>query len=160
MNAALDVTRPVLGGGSGQRDCLVEWNFSPATRTTAQPFSGAVCRDNYPACDTDQTVGQCTLSVSICFNVPDRRLLRCATDMPIESYMRSHPRTAEAIDATNAAAFDAVLPPLPITETNRCTEPFAFVVPAGAARWIRFSARAGDGRMDHDRLRLTCAPAE
>ena len=157
MNAVLDVTRPLPGGGSWRRDCLVEWNVPPTTTTTRRPISGAVCHDNDPACDTNQTPGQCTFSVSACFNVPDRRLPDCTTDTPIVAY-RTRPRVGNAVDAANAAALDAALPALPVVEANRCTEQFSVVVPAGEVRWIRLGVRAADGRSDFDRLRFTCVP--
>lgn len=156
MNAVLDLTHPMLGGGSAQRDCLVEWNVPPTMTTTRQPISGAVCHDNDPACDADQTPGQCTFPVSMCFNVPDSRLPDCPTGTPIVAYQRPRPR--DAIDTANAAALDAALPPLPLAEVNRCTEPFSFVVPAGAAKWLRFGVRTADGKGDYDRLRFTCLP--
>lgn len=158
MNAVLDLTHPMLGGGSAQRDCLVEWNMPPTMTTKRQPISGAVCHDNDPACDADQTPGHCTFPVSLCFNVPDHRLPDCPTDAPIVEYQRVQPRTGDAIDTANAAALDAVLPELPLAEVNRCTEPFSFVVPTGTAKWIRLGVRAGDGRRDNDRLRFTCVP--
>ena len=158
MNAVLDVTHPMLGGGSAQRDCLVEWDMPPTMTTKRQPISGAVCHDNDPACDADQTPGRCTFPVSLCFNVPDRRLPDCPTDAPIVAYQRVQPRAGDAIDTANAAALDAALPALPLAEVNRCTEPFSFVVPAGAEKWIRLGVRAADGRRDSDRLRFTCVP--
>jgi subtilisin family serine protease len=158
MNAVLDVTHPLLGGGSGKRDCLVEWNVPPTMVTTRQPTTGAVCHDNDPTCDADQTPGSCAFTVSACFNVPDRRLPDCATNAPIVAYQRVQPREGDAVDAANAAALEAVLPPLPVAETNQCSGQFSFVVPVGEARWIRFSARAADGRRDNDRLRFVCVP--
>jgi len=158
MNAVLDVTHPLLGGGSRERDCLVEWNVPPAMTTVRKPISGAVCHDNDPTCDADQTTGSCTFLLSVCFNVPDLRLPECAIGAPIVAYQRATPRGADAIDALNAAALDAVLPALPVAEVNRCTGQFSFVVPAGEARWIRLGVGAADGRRDYDQLRFTCVP--
>jgi len=124
--------------------------------TKRQPVSGAVCHDNDPACDADQTTGSCTFLLSACFNVSDRRVPECATGAPIAAYQRVLPRGADAVDARNAAALDAVLPALPVTDANRCTDQFPFVVPAGKAKWIRLGVRAADGRRDYDRLRFTC----
>ncbi|HVO25406.1 MAG TPA: S8 family serine peptidase [Candidatus Margulisiibacteriota bacterium] len=156
MNAVLDLMHPMPGGGSAQRDCLLEWNVPPTMTTTRQPISGAVCHDNDPACDADGTPGRCTFMLSACFNVPDRRLPDCRTDAPLVAYER--PRAGDAIDAANAAALEAVLPPLPLTDVNRCTDPFSFVVPAGTAKWIRLGVRTADGKSDYDRLRFTCVP--
>jgi hypothetical protein len=158
MNAVLDLTHPMLGGGSAQRDCLIEWNVPPTMTTKRQPISGAVCHDNDPACDADQTPGLCTFPVSLCFNVPDRRLPDCPTGAPLVAYQRVQPRPGDAIDAANAAALDAVLPALPLVEVNRCTDAFSFVVPAGTAKWLRLGVRTADGANDNDRLRFTCLP--
>lgn len=158
MNAVLDATRPLLGGGSGSRDCLVEWNVPPTMTTLREPISGAVCHDNDPVCDADPVSGRCAFTASICFNVPDRRLPSCATSAPIVAYQHAQSRVADAVDLANGAALDAVLPALPVEETNRCTAQFSFVVPAGEARWIRFGVRAADGRKDADRLRFRCVP--
>jgi Subtilase family len=158
MNAVLDVTRPLLGGGSRGCDCLVEWDLPPATTTRRQHISGAVCHDGDAACDADQTPGQCTFSVAACFNVDDRRLPACVPAEAITAYRRAASGAADAVDTANAAALDAVLPALPITEVNRCTDQFSFVVPTGKTRRIRFGVRAADGRRDYDRLRFTCLP--
>jgi hypothetical protein len=167
MNAVLDTMRPLLGGGGAASDCLVEWSFPPATTTLRHPRAGgAVCRDNDPSCDADSIRGRCTFHVSICFNVPDRRLPRCSTSAPIDGYTLFSPsptRRGDVFDTANASAISRALPALPIVDANHCTAPIELVVPAGAkpgTKWIRFSARGADGRMDHDRLRLTCAPAQ
>ena len=156
MNAVLDATHPILGGGSSERDCLVEWNVPPTMTTDRKPIAGAVCHDNDPACDADQTTGRCAFPLSVCFNVPDLRLPACATRAPIVAYQRAPPHGADAVDTLNAAALDAVLPALPVAEVNRCTDQFSFVVPVGKTKWIRFGVRAADGRGDYDRLRFTC----
>ena len=57
MNSVLRMTSPLLGGGSGRTDCLVEWSFTPPTVTTLRPAVGAVCSDNDAACDGDQHSG-------------------------------------------------------------------------------------------------------
>jgi len=161
MNAVLSVTSPLSGGGSGRTDCLVEWAFTPQNIITLRPVEGAVCRDNDADCDDDQAPGQCTFQLSVCFNAPDRRLPRCATDAPITAYeLATPPAHGDAIDAANAAAIHAALPPAPITGVNQCSDPIAFVVPTSAPRSIRLAVHAGDGRTDADRLRLTCLPAK
>jgi hypothetical protein len=158
MNGTLDVTHPLLGGGSRQRDCLVEWQVPPAMVTVRQRVEGAVCRDNDLTCDTDPTPGLCAFTLSACFNVADRRLPGCGTDQPIVAYQHVQTRAADGVDAGNAAALEAVMPSLPIAEAGHCTEHFTFVVPIGETKWIRFSASAADGRRDYDRLRFSCAP--
>jgi Subtilase family len=165
MNAVVNVSRPLTGGGPQRSDCLVEWNVTPPEIATALPYANAVCRDNDPACDGDQIPGQCTFTVSACFNVPDRRLPSCATDAPIVAYeLRSPqpPPTPHSVDAGNAAAISTALPSLPLVTQNECTASMPIVVPVGqkpGVKWIRFSATASDGRTDFDRLRLTCLPA-
>ena len=161
MNAVLSVTSPLQGGGSAASDCLVEWNFTPPAVAKWRPVAGAVCRDNDPTCDADQASGQCTFRVAACFNMPDRRLPRCTTTSPIVAYRlstKSAAGLANAIDAANAAAFAAALPAVPINDANHCTGDVSVVVPVGRPRWIRFTAQAADGRIDYDRLRLTCLP--
>jgi subtilisin family serine protease len=156
MYAVLELTRPLLGGGSRSTDCLVEWNVIPAG--TTRPMDGASCRDGDVSCDTDVIAGQCTFQVSACFRVPDRRLPACDPSVPVTEYSVAAPTTeggSDAVDAANAAAIRAVLPPLPITDPNQCTESFAFVVPAGESRWIRFAAGTG-ALTDYDRLRFHC----
>jgi hypothetical protein len=157
MQTALDETRPLLGGGSPQRDCLLAWNVAPGAATTRSPVCGASCRDNDSACDADETAGQCTFSVSACFNVADPRAPGCDTTAPIAAYRMGRPGRS-TIDASNAAALENALPPLPITEAGMCSAPFAIVVPAGAARWIRLGVRTEDARADQDRLRFACEP--
>ena len=157
MNAVLSVTPPLLGGGSHVTDCLVEWTFTPFTIAAVGHIPGATCRDNDPLCDADQLSGQCTFRMSLCFNVPDARVPRCSTAAPLVAFTPSWPTSAgDAIDAANAAAIAGALPALPIHDTDRCTANIPFIVPAGETRWVRFAARASDGRSDFDRLRLMC----
>jgi hypothetical protein len=163
MNRVLSVTRPLTGTGSHRTDCLAEWNVTQTDITRWGPIPGAVCRDNDPGCDADQVPGQCTFQLSICFNVPDRRLPRCDTGAPIASYRMSIPSAAEpgdTIDLVNAANIHAALPVLPIAQPDTCTASIPFFVRTGRSNSIHFSARAADGRMDHDRLRFTCLPAQ
>ncbi|MFQ5668828.1 MAG: S8 family serine peptidase, partial [Candidatus Binatia bacterium] len=161
MNAALNATRPLLGGGSARSDCLVEWKIPATTVTSRHRRTAAACRDADPTCDTDKIAGKCTLSLSVCFKVRDRRLPRCEAAAPIvASAFTLSARKRGALDAANRRALSGALPPLPITGETQCTAPVAFVVPVGEAQWIRFSARAADGRRDYDRLRLTCVASE
>jgi hypothetical protein len=161
MNAIVNRMRPLSGGGRRDADCLVEWNVTPPEIATALPFANATCRDNDPSCDGDQIIGQCTFTVSACFNVPDKRLPSCATSASIVDYQLLSPAPG-GVDAGNAAAIKTALPQAPITEPNVCTASIPIVVPVGpkpGIKWIRLSARASDGRVDHNRLRLTCLPA-
>ncbi len=163
-NAVVNETRPMSGGGLRPSDCLVEWNVSPSHIANALPYITMACRDNDPDCDGDATAGQCTFNLSACFNVPDRRLPTCRTDSPIVSYGLLGPASGigTAADQSNAATMESALPGLPLTTQNRCTGTIPIVVPVGSqptVKWIRFYARAADGRTDYDRLRLTCLPA-
>jgi hypothetical protein len=126
--------------------------------TVRQRVAGAICHDNDPTCDADPTPGRCTFTLSACFNVADRRLPDCATDQPIVAYQQVQVRAADDVDGGNAAALDAAMPSLPIATAGHCTDQFAFVVPIGETKWIRFSASAADGRRDYDRLRFSCVP--
>jgi hypothetical protein len=148
LNAVWNQTSPILGGGSQRTDCLVTWDVLPPAIATALPVGGAACSDNDPACDADQTVGQCTFRLSLCFNSTDRRLPYCDTGQPVTSGQLIWPRADSArtaFDAANAAAFAAALPAFPVTGTNQCTGPIWFVVPTGSnsgKQWIRFTARS------------------
>lgn len=163
LNAAVNATRPLSGGGTRAGDCLVEWNVNPPEIATTLPYVSLICRDNDPSCDQDQTVGQCTFALSACFNVTDRRLPRCSTGSPIVEYrVLSPPQSGSAADASNAAALRAAVPPLPLADQNACTGSIPIVVPVGQqprSKSVRSYARAADGRRDSDRLRLTCLPA-
>jgi subtilisin family serine protease len=162
MNAVVNATRPLSGGGPRTSDCLVEWNVDPPEIATALPRATLVCHDGDP-CDHDQTPGQCTFALSACFNVPDRRLPRCIADAAIVDYgVLSPAASGGAADISNAAAIRAAMPPLPLSDQHACTSSIDVVVPVGArpgVKWIRFFARAADGRVDDDRLRLVCLPA-
>jgi hypothetical protein len=162
MNAVDRVSRPVRGGGSRRTDCLAEWNFSSATAMVTQPIPTATCHDGDPGCDADDRAGQCTFTLSVCFNVEDRRLPRCTTEAPITGYRFSSPSALpshDALEAANAAVLAAALPALPLADSNHCTETVPFIVPVGSTKWIRFTTQAADGRRDADRLRFTCLPA-
>jgi hypothetical protein len=166
LNAVLDITSPLLGGGSRRTDCLIVWSGIAAEIASRQPVAHAICRDNDPACDHDDVPGQCTFDLSICFNAADRRLPRCGTAAPIVDARLSSPSAAhptDLFDAMNAVAISLALPALPIEEASRCTALIPFIVPCetgAGTRGIRFAASAGDGRADSDRLRLTCIPRE
>ncbi len=161
-NAVVNQTRPMSGGGLRPNDCLVEWNVSPANIANALPYITVACRDNDPSCDADQSLGQCTFTLSACFNVADRRLPNCRSDSPIVSYgLLGPPTGSAAANDPNVAAMESALPPLPLADQNHCTGTIPIVVPVGSrptVKWIRFYARAADGRTDYDRLRLTCLP--
>ena len=162
MNAVVNMMRPLSGGGPRASDCLVEWNVDPPGIATALPHATLVCRDGDP-CDHDQTPGQCTFALSACFNVPDRHLPRCSSDAAIVDYgVLSPAPSGSAADVSNAAAIRTAMPPLPMSDLHACTSSINVVVPVGVrpgAKWIRFFARAADGRVDYDRMRLTCLPA-
>jgi hypothetical protein len=163
MNAVVNATRPLSGGGARVSDCLVEWNVDPPEIATALPHVALVCRDG-DTCDHDETPGQCTFALSACFNVPDRRLPECSSGSSIVDYGVLSPAPGgSAADASNAAAIRAAMPPLPMSDLHACTSSVNVVVPVGTrpgVKWVRFFARAADGRVDYDRLRLTCLPAQ
>jgi hypothetical protein len=157
-NEVWQLTQPLLGGGSGDTDCLVSWDFD-ATGTEPRPIAGLTCRDGDPGCDRDAVPGRCGFDVSICLNRPDGRVRRCSTASAIESYELGKPKASgDAVDAANAAAIMSALPPAPVTGENVCTNTVRLTVPVGS-RPIRFAARAADGRRDDDKLRLVCLAA-
>lgn len=141
MNAVVNATRPLSGGGPRVSDCLVEWNVDSPGIATALPHVALVCRDG-DTCDHDQTPGQCTFALSACFNVPDRRLPSCSTDAAIVDYgVLSPAASGGAADISNAAAIRAAMPPLPLSDQHACTSSIDVVVPVGArpgAKWVRF----------------------
>ena len=151
VNAVLEASRPVAGGGSRTHDCLVEWDVPAGATTRSWPVTRVTCRDGDAGCDADAVTGQCTLPVAPCFNVVDRRLPRCMVTAPIVSYALGR---ADG----GAAAMAAALPPLPLRQADRCSDPVPIVVPAGATVRLRFSAAATDGRVDYDRLTISCTP--
>lgn len=164
LNTVLNRVVPLTGGGQREADCLVEWSVTPPEIATAFPFAQATCHDNDPACDGDQISGQCTFRVAACFNVPDRRLPSCSVTAPVVDYqlLTPPPPGSDGVDAGNAAAISTALPEAPITASNLCSASIPIVVPVTTrpgTRWIRLSARASDGRVDQNRLRLTCLPA-
>jgi hypothetical protein len=160
VNEAWRVTQPLLGGGSRRTDCLAAWDFAAAAATRPRPVAGAECQDGDPACDADATPGRCGFDFRVCFNASDGRLPECDTGSPIQTYGLGTPSPrGDAIDVSNAAALQSILPPAPIGSTNVCTDAVRFTVPVGS-KSIRFAARAADGRTDDDKLRLTCRAAQ
>jgi len=152
VNAVLGASRPVAGGGSRTRDCLVEWEVPAGATTRSWPVAQVTCRDGDAGCDADAVAGQCTLPVAPCFNVVDRRLPRCMVTAPIVRY------AVGGTEGSGAAAMPAALPPLPVREADRCGDPVPIVVPAGATVRLRFTVSAADGRVDYDRLKISCTP--
>ncbi len=150
VNAVLEASRPVAGGGSRERDCLVEWDVPAGATTRSWPLAQVTCRDGDTGCDADAVTGQCTVPLAACFNVVDRRLPRCSVTAPIVRYTLGGAGGA-------AAALTVALPPLPAGGADRCSDPVPIVVPAGATVRLRFTAAAADGRVDYDRLTISCA---
>lgn len=152
---------PVLGGGARSKDCLAVWNLNAEPLPLSGSTAGVACTDGDHSCDLDGRDGQCTVATSICLNAEDARLPTCAASA-ISGYRLVAPSVsdADARDAENAAAILAALRSVsPNGPSTVCTDPFNLVVAAGEDRVIRFAAFAEDGRHDHDRVRLECAPA-
>jgi hypothetical protein len=63
----------IPGGGRLERDCFGEFKLKTAL-PGALPFPRLRCADGDPACDTDDSLGQCTFRVSLCLNNEDTRL--------------------------------------------------------------------------------------
>jgi hypothetical protein len=160
VNAVWRDTPPLLGGGSRKSDCLAVWDFAVPSATTPRQIAGAECRDGDPECDADPTPGRCGFDLELCFNSADGRLPECSTNSAITTYGLGMPNSAgDEVDAANAAALQGVLPPVPITTRNVCTGGVRLIVPIGS-KAIRFAARSADGRIDDDKLRLTCRAAQ
>ncbi len=139
-------------GGSGQSDCLLGWNFIPPdiVRRSATPV--AACSDG-AFCDADDTTGQCTFLLSLCFNVRDPLLPFCATGEAIASVQL--PAAKSVIEKANADAIRAALPPTPLRGADLCTRPIPLSVPVERVTSVRLQTRTAT-RTDEDAFVLRC----
>ncbi|MCC6764910.1 MAG: hypothetical protein IT293_09625 [Deltaproteobacteria bacterium] len=158
--------------GVKSTDCALEWSISPVPPLDPKkgvPTNKIVCLDNDPACDADNTPGQCTFMVGACVNVVDGRFT--CTPSNADTYLLKKPSAKDAtrpdknpfardnfrnVDLGLDAAF-------PTASTNVCSEERAFVVPLkkGTKKaTLQIQAVATDTGLvsDKDTIKFTCAP--
>ncbi|HYB98372.1 MAG TPA: CehA/McbA family metallohydrolase [Candidatus Limnocylindrales bacterium] len=155
----------VPGGGSALTDCILELNglgLDPDGNGKS-----VTCTDGDPACDSDSSAdGVCRVRVALCLNNDDPRLAECAPSDVSSVLVRNAPPTSARHDAGLAALqadVDAIAP----TEQARCTEleTVAVAVKTSSSRIkpgrrkIGVRASTSDGRIDSDKVRVTCLPA-
>jgi hypothetical protein len=149
------------GGGSGNADCLLAWNFFPPdiVRRSRRPI--ATCSDGDSLCDGDSVAGQCTFLLSLCFNVRDPLLPFCSTAEPIVAIDLKQPSPGAppgSLERRNADSLKAALPSTPLAARDLCTELIPIVVrrsgPLGAGS-LRIGARTAS-RNDSDSFHLRC----
>jgi hypothetical protein len=153
--------RLLFPGGGARTDCVLEW-ASTAPASTAgrrRPPARFACRDGDPACDTDATIGRCTVDVQPCAAVADGRLPRCAPRSPATV------RVAAPSAQKDAALRDALAASLGTVEyaadaaAGGCGPAVAVRLTLGSRarvqRVLRTVASADDG-LDHEAVRVSC----
>jgi hypothetical protein len=117
------------------------------------------CSDGDRACDRDGAVdGQCTFGIAVCLGNEDPRFPKCAA-APVTSFEVMAPMADRGtdMDRENAAALAQAA-----GATTGCGSLVEVHVPAptGGAkitkRKLKMRGRATDGRIDTDKLVLTC----
>ena len=81
------------GGGPKKTDCFLEFNTGLGSGQTI------TCKDGDPGCDHDQTPGQCTVRVQLCFGVLDPRLAGKCTPQPARSLQLVKPPASQGTAA-------------------------------------------------------------
>jgi len=165
LHAAMQGVELERGGGGRDTDCLLEWNFVPPTIVRHRGWPLAVCRDNDPLCDVDETLGRCTFVFSPCFNMHDPLLPQCAVNEPLLAFdITSPPIDAPAgtADRLNADALAFALPAFPFGDADACSAPILFVVERPSAdapglAHLRVAVQTAT-RRDYDHLVLECLP--
>ncbi len=152
-------------------DCMLEWSISPVPPLDPKkgvPTSKIVCVDNDPACDADNTPGQCTFMVGACVNVSDSRFTCTASD--VASYLLKKPSAKDAarpdknrFARANKRSIDLDLGGLVPTGTaNVCSDERPFVVPLKKGKKATFQiqaiATASNADVDKDSIKFTCVP--
>jgi hypothetical protein len=154
-------------------DCALEWSITPVPPFDPKkgvPTSKIVCIDNDPACDADNTPGQCTFMVGACVNVVDSRFTCTPTD--VDTYLLKKPSTKDAarpdkvrFARDNRRGVDLGLDGLiPTAASNVCSAEQPFVVPLkkGTKKaTLQIQAVSTDSTtaiVDKDTIKFTCAP--
>ncbi|MBI3783570.1 MAG: DUF4215 domain-containing protein [Deltaproteobacteria bacterium] len=160
----------IAGGGAPATDCLMEWAVVNPQNRRGPLSSQQVCRDNDPTCDFDSgVIGQCTFHVSACANVADAKLVRCQRQGLLTSDVQT-PTLRDATRSITAAVmrgriFDATTRVLS-EAFGTCSAAVDIVVPLQTSakrskaghQTLKAAVRAANGRVDKDKLRLTCLP--
>lgn len=155
----------VPGGGAAATDCILELNG--LVLDADGKGKNVTCTDGDPACDADQTSdGTCRLRVALCLNNTDSRLPECeASDVASVSVRNASSGTSRydaGLEALQSDA-EAITP----TDQARCTELETVSVAVRTTpsrikpgrRKIAVRAVTGSGRVDSDKVRVTCLPA-
>jgi sugar lactone lactonase YvrE len=153
------------GGGSRKSDCFAEFN------TGLGSGQRITCKDGDPACDTDSTPRQCTVSIKMCFGVADPRLTKC-TPKGVTSVQLLKPKGGgaaqpliAALGGMHGASAGGGTKPL-VTfggAATGCSARTSVVVPITKKKGkltIRTVTSAGGGKpsRDPDTLVIVCVP--
>src|SRR5262245_41544690 len=132
----------------GRAECLAAWRVGGT-----EPATGVVCRDGDPACDADGAAdGACVFDVALCLNA-------ITTAPGCAAGTLARVKVRGGTDAALAASVAAL--PLPVDGLDTCTSTARVRVPLGHRMRLRaLAAEPAPGRVDRDRLRLTCVPRE
>jgi hypothetical protein len=140
----------MLGGGPAATDCFVQWGGAPAGKTP--------CTDGDATCDTDgKADGVCTIGLQACVNVPATG----CTPAPLTA-VTVKPTTLPA-EAALATALGALVGDA--TQTCTAASP-GFAIPLKGGTTLApvkngvaaFKVAATAGKVDVDKLKLSCAP--
>ena len=172
----------IAGGGSKATDCLVEFvSAGPVTlnRTRTAVLGVLTCRDGDPACDLDGAAdGRCTFGLAVCVGNHDPRLSGCeAGDVEAMEVMTPAADRGKTADRLNASALEDMLGTFGVAihrhgavihsasespSAGSCSPLVHLVMTAPAPggkplkRKFKIRAQASDGRVDTDKLTLTC----
>jgi len=173
------VTTNIPGSGNPRTDCINEWNAGSAIvfNERGLPTNRVTCKDGDASCDADGDAnGTCTFTLDICPNVTDTRLPDCAPSNIAEYQLLNPPAIAAgANDRVNRTAIldalgalapafrhgNSIIYSPPLT-AGACASGIQITVPrksgqTGTGR-LRLRARASDGTVDIDSLKLICTP--
>jgi hypothetical protein len=149
------------GGGPKKTDCFLEFNTGLGGGRTV------TCKDGDPGCDQDQTPGQCTVRLKLCFGVLDPRLTKC-TPQAARSLQLVKPAASQAgalLDAlrSTGSVGGGSKPVITFTDAvTGCRGDAQVVVPIKrkkgklAIRTVTSIAGTGRAARDSDSLVIVC----
>lgn len=162
---------------SSRSECLLEWRVRTAEvqrDPLGRPSARVSCREGDPACDAGGAPGACAFTVFLCTGNRDPRLASCAAGDVAAIEARSPRRTSRSPaeraarrrldDAVGPSGALGVVPGVFRNATPDHCEPVEIEVPLGGTgtRPGRMSIEArvasSDGRVDADKLTLSCLP--